>query len=347
MSVTALSHTMLDDVLRCEKKYEYRYIRGYAKRVKAARVEKGDWVHVLLAAYWRALKEGNDPQAAIEAEHQRVRSEWWDVLFEEQQELLGADLPDVCLGIARRYAQHYHSFDVQNWRKILSVEAKVQVRFDWLPLPFTFKADVIALDRQGWVWVIEHKVVGEIPNEDNRAADTQGPRYMLALQQMLASKGIRVKGVGVIYDYLRDRVPAVPQVNKDGSISKRWIDTDYETFRAAVEAQGLDVADYQDILDRIQREGRPYFERWPVPRSQARLEETARDMRAIAERRLVANGTAPIRTLDRTRCPWDCEFFPLCMVEVEGGDISPMLRELYEVRGGDDGAGTQPGHGAE
>lgn len=38
------------------------------------------------------------------------------------------------------------------------------------------------------------------------------------------------------------------------------------------------------------------------------------------------------RTLDRTRCRWDCEYKQLCLIELEGGDISHLLKTEYEVR---------------
>jgi len=37
------------------------------------------------------------------------------------------------------------------------------------------------------------------------------------------------------------------------------------------------------------------------------------------------------RTLDRTRCRWDCEYKDLCLIEIQGGNIEHVLRDRFEV----------------
>lgn len=317
----SFSHTWLETAQRCPKKWEYRYVRGYSRKVKGVKLELGTWVHRLLAAHFRGQ--------SIEQEHQSVLAEFWQPLFEEEQEALGLDLPEKALAIAKRYASHYAD-DANRWHKVLYVEKALQVRLPHVPEPFTFVCDVVALDRLGWVWIMDHKVVGSIPDEDNRALDTQGPRYVLALRELLRQKGLRVRGYGMIYDYILDRLPAKPERTKTGKISEKWVATDVETYTQGLIELGEDPRNHQAMLDRIAAEGKPFFERWPVTISEARLRAEAEDMRYVVTETL-GRSYHP-RTLDRNRCNWDCEFKELCLTELQGGDIAPILQRDFDVR---------------
>src|SRR5690606_24052035 len=56
----AISHTLLETVKRCQKKAEYRYVRGYVPRIKGTKIECGTWILLLLAAFYSAIKDGRD-----------------------------------------------------------------------------------------------------------------------------------------------------------------------------------------------------------------------------------------------------------------------------------------------
>lgn len=332
MIVDAVSHSFLDTAQRCEKKLEYRYVLGYARRVTGVKPERGTWVHELLASYYQTMqKASKDPIAAAWDRHKAYKKEFWDRLFEEEQEELGKDLPDQAWGIFERYTDRYKDAD-KRWRKVLMVERYLKIPVPWLPAPLGIKCDLVTLDEHGFVWVIDHKVVTTIPDEEERMLDTQGARYILGLQELFKLKKIKVAGIGVIYDYIRDRVPAKPQLLKSGKgLSKAWIDTDYDTYLDTIHDHGLDPAEYQDILDRLARESKPYFERWPMPKSDERLHQEKLNIQEVVKRHLAPKEFYP-RTLDRHRCKWDCEYKPLCLMELEGGDITPLLKADYEVR---------------
>lgn len=337
-----MSHSELEVYQRCQQKYKYRYIHGYRPRTMGAKVEIGSWVHNLLEAYYRAVRAGKQrPLVAVEKAHKQLLKEKWNVLFEEEQEILNKDvpgdlsLPETARQITLRYIQRYQAEDRAQWRKILLVEQEITVKADWLARPFVFLCDLVVLDKQGWVRVYDHKVItGDIPNEDSRLLDPQGARYVLAMSEFLKRKGIRVPGVIMVYDYIRGRLPAKPKLLKDGkALSRQWIDTEPDVYLAAIKEHGFDEEDYEDFLDRIRREGKPYFDRWAVPKSEARLAEEKKQMAYLSVVTKRKQEYYP-RTLDRNRCPWDCEFRDICMVELEGGDIGPILRERFEVKRG-------------
>lgn len=332
--VSSISHSFLETAQRCAKKLEYRYVRGYQVKVGDTKPERGTWIHELLAAYYLALKSKHpDPIKVARFRHAKYKADFWDQLWDEEKEQLGEDMPDTAWGIFERYVKHYANVD-QAWRKIIFVEKAIKVPIPGLPVPFNFKCDLVVLDEMGFVWIIDHKVVGSIPNEDSRAIDPQGARYVLAMQHVLESKNIRVKGIGMIYDYIRDRLPTVPQLLKSGDrLSVAKIDTDVETYMAAIKAHGFDPADYKDKLDDIARNGTPFFERWAVPKSDERLYQERLNMQALANEYVPKKFFYP-RHLNRYQCPWDCEFRDLCLAELEGADISHILKDRFIVKGG-------------
>src|SRR5690606_17440879 len=171
-----ITPTLLETVKRCQKKAEYRYVRGYVPRVKGTKIERGTWIHELLAAFYGAIKDGRDGLVAAGSKHQQLLEEWWNPLFDEEKELLGKDLPDQAWKIFERYTLYWEDHDRKIMRKILWVEQEITIKLDWLPAPFTFKCDLVFLNQWNQVVIMDHKVVGTIPDEEDRLLDNQGPR---------------------------------------------------------------------------------------------------------------------------------------------------------------------------
>src|SRR5690554_2595809 len=106
MIVSAVSNTFLDVAQRCEKKLEYRYVKGYSRRVTGVKPERGTWVHELLAAHYQAIQNDTDPQRAAETVHSARLEDRWDNLFDEEKEELG-DIPGEAWAIYQRYVERY------------------------------------------------------------------------------------------------------------------------------------------------------------------------------------------------------------------------------------------------
>ena len=334
-----LSHTEAETYQRCSYKHYLRYELGLRPRVMAAKVEVGAWVHSLLEAYYTALKNSADPAKAVDQMHRQLLDEKWNVLFDEEKDLLnqdvqsGYELPDLAYQIAKRYIERYRKEDQAQWKKILLVEKEITVKPEWMARPFTFRCDLVVLDKHGWVRIYDHKVVKTMPDEESRVLDPQGARYVLAMHEFLRRKGVKVHGITMVYDYIRDRLPAEPALLKSGKgLSKQWIDTEPDVYLDAIKRNGFDPSEYEDILDRLRREGKPYFDRWAVPKSDVRL---AYEKKLLAYLSVVTKSKSEFcpRTLDRIRCTFDCEFKEICLTELEGGDAQQIIKEKFEVVG--------------
>lgn len=332
------SHTMIETAKRCPKKAEYRYVRGYKPLVKGVKLERGTWIHELLAEFYRdAMKHGGPREAglvAVREKHDQLVEEKWKPLFDEEKESFGFDFPDECLWITQRYVEKWLKQDRQQIAKVLFVERLIPVKIPELPIPLQFKCDLIYLNKLGMAVIVDHKVTGSIPDEEDRMLDSQGPRYVLGLTEFLRQRGVlhKVKGVIMVYDYIRDRTPAIPTLNKNGTMSKANIDTEWDVYRQALLDNDLDPNDYQDMLDKIARTSKPFFDRWVVPISDYRIQAERAELMADTERGLLEQRKVYPRNLDRLRCRWDCEYKDLCLVELQGGDIEPLLKSRFEVR---------------
>src|SRR5690606_41599649 len=101
-------------------------------------------------------------------------------------------------------------------KKIFFVEKEITAQTEWMARPVTVKCDLVVLDKRGWVRIYDHKVVKPIPDEESRVFDPQGARYVLAMHEFLRRTGVKVHGITMVYDYIRDRLPAEPALLKSG-----------------------------------------------------------------------------------------------------------------------------------
>src|SRR5690606_9872082 len=160
-----LSHTEAETYQRCSYKHYLRYELGLRPRVMAARVEVGAWVHSLREAHYTALKNSADPAKAVDQMHRQLLDEKWNVLFDEEKDLLnqdvqsGYELPDVAYHISRRYNQRYRRQVHALWKKMLLVEQVITFKPGCMARLYAFKCGLVVLGKHGWGRIYDHKVV--------------------------------------------------------------------------------------------------------------------------------------------------------------------------------------------
>ncbi len=112
----------------------------------------------------------------------------------------------------------------------------------------------------GSVWLTISRVISrKDPNLDQRLdTDLRIRAACWAVNRYLPG-GVK----GVIVDVLRAKLPAEPEILKNGSVSKRAnIDTTLEVFTEILNRTGSDPADYAEILERLAGEDDGFFRRW-------------------------------------------------------------------------------------
>ena len=318
MSGMRVSNSKIKTFRRCEKRYDYKYVQKLEPRQRSVQLERGLWIHTLLETHY----DGDD----WEARHKELSARFFQYDEEDREDL--GDLPTECRRIMRSYLRYYKDVDQHQ----ITVDTELD---EIVTLPNGLELNVI-IDRvyedkrTGLLWAQDHKTRKKFENTENMLLDPQMTVYFRALEIL----GYTPLG-GVEYNELRTKAPAVPEKLKSGQLSKRTnIDTDVFTYRMELKKHGLDEGPYMDILRHIARnQVDRFFRRIKLPKDppmvntmMAELVDTADEMQTAE-----ARGTFP-RTFIPQDCKWSCDYKDLCIAELHGGDIEPMIRLNFRRR---------------
>jgi DNA-binding transcriptional MerR regulator len=262
--------------------------------------------------------------------HKNLTKEFYNI-FEELRAELG-DLPTDCARLMRSYLRYWKEEDEQF--TVIDTELDEIVT---LPngLEFRIIVDMVVEDkRTGLLWPFDHKNRKNFASSDNMLVDPQLTNYYTGLETL----GYNPLG-GVVYNELRTKAPTVPQIltgkgPKQGTLSKAKIDTDVYTYYRAIKDNGLNVADYADILRQLQTaEEERFFKRVRLPKDKTMkrimMEEAIESALQIKEKR--ESGRPYVRT-NSNQCNWDCDFKTLCIAQLHGGDLKSLIRHGYRSR---------------
>lgn len=321
-----VSNSKLNTFRRCEKQYEFKYVMKLQPKAKSVQLERGTWLHELLMVD----ADGED----WKERHKELTVAFYN-LFEEQREELG-DLPRECARIMFSYKRHYKD----DAKRFVVVDTELD---EVITLPSGLRINII-IDKivedkfNGGLWLVDYKTRKSFEDVENMMIDPQLTMYY---------GGAEIMGYsplnGGMYDELRTKAPAIPNLNKDGSLSRRKdIDTDVFTYMSAIRRNSLDPNDYAEILALIaRRQAGKFFRRTTIPQDPPVIRTTLREAGMTANEiiRSEANGTFP-RTFDKS-CRWQCDFKDLCITQLYGGNIKPIIKSKFMVRRRDEPVGPK------
>lgn len=298
---------------RCQKKWYWHWRKGLVPKAKSfGALELGTWMHAALQSHYieritlHQAFDGVTANALAEARKSGIA----DYLIEQAYELA-----NLGMAMAKAYDTHYGTDP-----NVRVIDAEVPLEFritdtdGSLLAVHKLKPDLVYEDLDGYVWLMEHKTAASIRLE-HLVIDDQARPYVAMAGRALANAGI-IKDPsqfkGIMYNFLRKAVPDSRPVNekgeylnKNGSVSKS--------------------------------QPPPYFIRHPITLSRAGKVATLR--RLQLETRKITDFTKALRAkefgpdlLDKTphnSCPRFCQYFAMCVVEEQGGDIREMERSMY------------------
>jgi hypothetical protein len=131
---------------------------------------------------------------------------------------------------------------------------------------------------------------------------------------------------GVIYNYVKSKAPSIPKINKDGSLSRRRIVTDYPTVYLFLKRHGYDPKDYWEVLKPLQKRS-PFLRRYRLPREDTVLKTVLRE--ALITSYEIRDHRYVTRTITRD-CARQCGYHDLCRAELNGFDTSIMRRTDFK-----------------
>lgn len=303
-----ISHSRIRTWRKCAKAHDYKHNQRLKRKAPAAPLLRGR----IIGESLDAITGGKYYQTVLADYAKRFKK-----LFREEQEMYG-DL----IGDSEKILAGYVRYWKDDGLKYVGTEVKVEIRLTD-DIVFVGYIDKVVEDAQGRVWIMDHKSNRVIPDEDQRAADQQLVFYGWAYRARETQ--------GVVWDYLRTKPPAIPELLKNGQLSRRAnIDTDQFTYRKAVTDAGLEMEDYEEFIGTLD-DGRSFFRRvWLPHPPQVMVDTIVEDM--VRDAKVIARLGADLTSRNLTRdCP-GCEFFQLCQAELRGHNSETIRRQKYDVK---------------
>jgi hypothetical protein len=193
----------------------------------------------------------------------------------------------------------------------------------------TGKIDAFVKSKNGLKWILERKNHKDIPDEDARWRNLQSAVYT----KLVEVSGL-MKVEGLCWDYIRTKRPTRPQQLKNGSLSKRAIDTLPSVVVHTCGRFKIPLKSVQHLYTSAQQNMKAYYKRIYTPTKKALVNmvfsdfvETAKEMKAL-------HGKTQVKTIGR-HCSW-CSYEPLCRAQLRQLDIDYILKKEYYVHEGKD-----------
>lgn len=189
------------------------------------------------------------------------------------------------------------------------------------------KIDVLLRDRQGGLWIMDHKSCSSIQSglPDFLPMDEQIGSYCWAIGQEL---GVKIEGF--LYNEAVKTVPHPPKVLKNGSLSKdKSQNTNLKLYLKAIRDNGLDPEPYHDFLLFLTEIPNKYFRRTQVQLSPRRLQLIGDRIRTEAV--MMLNNPEIVPNPNQFMCG-RCQYKSPCDAMMDGSDPDWILKELYEER---------------
>lgn len=312
----------------CRKKWYYIYDLNIAPKKRKRLVSFGSCGHFGL----RALHKGNSYEDAVNVwiEKEIEKGDWFDEEIEDMRKL-GEDVK--C--ILNRYTREFQN---AKWTPVL-IEEKFEIPIPGIKRKLLGYMDLVIKDEEGKLWIVENK----FPAKSFRTIEEIEMNTQLGTYHYSALRlGLDV--VGLIYEQILQKVPSIPAVNKNGSISRSDIMTDWETYKKVVVEQGLNSDDYLDMEMRLKE--KKFFQRDHIYRSKKEVAIFMDDTKKCVWD-LIKTKKHIYRNVSFLSCPM-CPYRELCSAEARGHDYQYILendfkkREKREDYSNDTDASTEP-----
>lgn len=329
-ATNATSYTDLQTFGRCPNKDRYRSVLRIQPKHKAQYFKVGILGHSFLMDHYL------DPGSQIVSyEITRREIEESDDLFEEEK---AKELES--LETAYRVTQGYIEFYQDDWT-ILHVEETFIIMLENGEV-VSFTPDLVVRDRNGFVWIIDHKFTNSTPKDGLPFSDLQALLYFAGV------KALYPECKGFLFNHLRKKRPTQPRLNKTHNDESRQfghyfvnnlksIDTTYELLRDFLVNEApalLDEPNHKARLAELIDNNRFYFrEQLVITDEQA--DRVLKDVQAQIELRKVAhaNGYFPrVYQKDGMQSCDGCGYKRICAAELLGWDADIVLQEHYEPR---------------
>jgi hypothetical protein len=308
MRVSGVSFSSDRKLVRCEMQYSYRYDQKLKRRIKSKGLYCGDFIHQLLEAFRLHLRDPKLP--TWEKKFKEIKKKMWDSLFDEEREMYEENgfTPQLAYDLFGHYVERWEP-EHRKW-KIIQVEKSYEIPTRY-GFPIRFKADCIVQEGKSLV-LVENKNKKSLPESDERILNPQPHSYCFLLKRA----GFKIDRI--LFDYICTTPVTRPKILKNGSLSKRKINTDQRTYLAAMKEAGIHPKG--DEVIGVEN----YLKGLPETLSLLRVSNIPNPkigflfIRDWVDRaRRAQTITRPTRNWGKD-CKWDCDYLELCKIDMLG-----------------------------
>lgn len=320
------SHSQLSSWRGCQQAWHYHYEQHLAPKRIERPLHLGSWVHACLESFYKtgSWREGH---ASYLAQYNKMLPEErfrLDKGKSKKQSENPADyepLPSQVERIVRSYIWYYSNAKSPSRKNEKTIAVEVPFWLDRGDYILHGVIDRIYEDLDNGIVVVQdHKVWSELPDES--AFHTMDPQLTYYLRG--ATEALGVQAQAVEYNYAVSAPPGFPSQNKDGSLSKQAVATDYPTFYRWLKEHGFDPAEYSEVLAPLYRQS-PFLKRLRLTRNDAVTDKILLDVDATV--RDILNHTHTVRSIDRG-CTY-CPYVAMCRAELFGLDTAYIRKSQF------------------
>lgn len=323
--------------MSCKRKWAFSYLQNLTPRVDRPYLTIGKLCHIGMQyamRSWASTGEYTDGHLkaglhAIEEEYNNYVST--NSFLEEEME----GIEHTYLDAKAVFAHAWSAFDYTRWAvyEVCNAEGKVIPALELhYVIPCTGSKgmhgyiDAILREREtGFLWCVDYKFRKALEDPEEEAFSIQNAIYTRACDRM---------GIGILGTLTWQHVntpPAMPAVNKNGTISRAKIKTTWEAYSDACVLYGQNPDEYADEMKEkladIEwcRETREY-------RNNLTISNIWNDVVVPAARMVHASYK---RKNPPSMYPWNCkmcQFRDLCQAELRGHDVDGLIATSYCVR---------------
>jgi len=321
-----VSFSEIESYHKCRQAWHYRYNEGLTPIDVGESLLVGSAVHYYLAEEIRG-RVFNLPLTQtswLSANQDRYD----DLFFSEMEECL-VEIDEVARKVAARAADWLAlGSSCGRWGPCY-VNGKPAVEYEFVTklkgtLGFKGVIDWIATDNtDDSLWIFEHKTHRTFTVEDG-ADLLQLPIYQHAAKQL----GLDIRGTAVLQ--ILPSLPERPKLNKNGTMSRAQIRSDWETYKTELLSAGLDPDDYKDeMIPKL--EGVEWFRLSKTIRSNAEIEAIWNMIFLPAVKDICDKRKRIVRSRSSFNCA-RCDYRRLCEAELFGGDVDFVRKTHYLER---------------
>lgn len=200
-----VTQSMVSTFVDCPREVYYGTVLGLRPRLESIPLTRGTWIH--------ALMEERGMGRDWRVKHQELLEKGLAEQFEEEI----TDLANQCYNIMISYEWLYRNDDLKPITAELTVERPM---FGGKAL-YRGRIDLIVQDKNGNVWLVDHKTHQAFPDWNYRELAFQHYSYLWACRKSPAYLALGIpQPKGFIYDYCKTNSIKTPTLTQKGKLSR-------------------------------------------------------------------------------------------------------------------------------